>query len=72
MQWIKCSEKLPENNDDVLVYGLLENQETKDIYKATFHKSVNEQFGNDQFWESEWAYDIDVSHWMPLPDAPKE
>jgi len=64
-QWISVKERLPEENDEVLIYT-----EGKHIYMARIYK------GNEAYpisngcgcCGSEERY----THWMPLPEPPKE
>ena len=63
--WIKCSERMPPIGKDVLVYV------------RTWY-SHNVQFAY-RYSESIWSIpqhcgvnNDSVSHWMPLPDPPKE
>lgn len=66
-EWISVEDRLPETNEDVLVYrgkciGYLVN--------------VYTYLGNNK-WEDEYGYwsrtDSDgITHWMPLPALPKE
>ncbi len=61
-EWIKCSEKLPDNDDYVL--GIC--NDTIGIY--TFDKE-------DQYWDHEFLSCIsgfNVKYWMPLPKPPKK
>lgn len=60
-KWISVKERLPEEGEDVLVYlgeGIFEICWTL----------------KDGFWETRDSYlDTDaVTHWMPLPEPPKE
>lgn len=57
--WIKCSERMPELDDDghsemVLVVG------KKKIIQQNF------------LVDDEWVFPMDITHWMPLPKPPKE
>lgn len=58
-QWIPVTERLPE----------------KDGIYLTFNKKKQYEFHTFQvekrMWPAIWAAD-GVTHWMPLPDAPKE
>lgn len=65
MEWIKTEDRLPQDNEMVLVSGPLEND-----YRKGRYMSVAEFFngafcdvdtGDDYFWPS---------HWMPLPAHP--
>jgi len=71
--WINCKNKLPEHCQECLVYGILENSKTYEILKAHYFKNINMEQGRDEFWESEWCYDIyNVMYWMELPPIPEE
>lgn len=65
-EWIKCSEKMPENGKNVLVV-IKENGYT-DI-------CVGETYGegnwliNGEFWYEK--SDPAITHWMSLPELPK-
>lgn len=59
--WIKCSERMPENMADVLV---------------TDGEDVKSMWWNGTKWDSwdnRYALDSDaVTHWQPLPEPPQE
>lgn len=62
-KWIKCKDKLPSNNDDVLVV-VVDNDDAE--IRVGFH--------DNGCW---YSYTDDnklakVTHWMPLPDLPKD
>ena len=65
MQWIPCSEKLPEewidDDDDNTYINYL-------IYMPYFKAAG---VGDEESWLFR-GVEVKVSHWMPLPDAPKE
>lgn len=60
-KWIKCSERMPEHLDDVLV---------------TDGDSIEMKWWDGDDWDS-WAErnsnicNDDVTHWMPLPEPPE-
>lgn len=57
-EWISVEDKLPNENDRVLVYVNSERSYTK--------------FDTDRLSGGKWVrWYKDVSHWMPLPEAPK-
>jgi hypothetical protein len=58
MEWISVKDRLPENDDTVIIF-------------LTTHKES--WVGNyDKRWMVEEVGTVyDVSHWMPMPKAPK-
>lgn len=59
-EWIPVSERLPEEDG---IYLISVNTETKGIYSRTaWYFTQNEQ----------WLAMQEVTHWMPLPEPPKE
>lgn len=72
MEWIKCSEKLPQKETPVLiVYAgtirvgqlLTEYPTWEETFKAYKYWDDPEKDGQDWEWN-------DVTHWMPLPEPP--
>ena len=65
-EWIPVTERMPQNYISVLVY----------IPTAEPLPMVHEAYiGDDGEWHSSNFYEIeneDVTHWMPLPEPPKE
>lgn len=64
MEWIKCSERLPEEYDNVLVIV-----ESKHIYVGYIDKKPD-------YWIcfcecSDGSYIKNPTHWMPLPEIHK-
>lgn len=72
MNWISVKDRLPKLKDgkseQILVYGKSEDDEYI-ITKAIFYSN---EF--DECWESGDLREghLDVTHWMPLPEPPKE
>ena len=61
MKWIFVRKKLPQDGERVLVYGYMNDY----IHIAVRRKNK---------WYSTWdnvTEIVYVSHWMPLPEAPK-
>ena len=58
-QWISVDDRLPENGIDVLVY----------VRDGTIDTAYYSLCG---YWECYTSMSNAVSHWMPLPKAPKE
>lgn len=68
--WISVKDRLPEENEEVLVFG--------NILNAPKLLGVRYRVLGDQDWKYSWQgdgyiYKQDyVTHWMPLPEPPKE
>jgi hypothetical protein len=62
MNWIKCSERMPEEGVHVLI-----STEAEIMYIAYYLKSRG-------CWECAFFDEsfVDITHWMPLPEPPKE
>lgn len=60
-KWIKCSERMPEQYKVVLIVD-----GSGSIYVACLNLRMT--------WDDGYFYDdiSDVTHWMPLPDAPNQ
>ncbi|MEK9497091.1 DUF551 domain-containing protein [Photorhabdus sp. P32] len=59
MNWIKCSERLPELVDDsVLVW--FSDIESMDMVHI------------EDYFKDKWYIIRKVTHWMPLPNPPEE
>jgi len=64
MKWISVKDRLPENEDVVLIYA---GDEYQDVA----------MFSNSDFYEFDWEHDgweheSEVTHWMPLPVPPEK
>ena len=60
--WISVEERLPENGKFVLV------SDGDDIDTACRYKALTQDEVETFFWDSV----LEVTHWMPLPEPPKE
>lgn len=70
MEWIKCSDRMPDNLQPVLIYT------PSKLWLCPIATAIIElgcwaSTGNDEN-EVSWLEFSDVTHWMPLPEAPKE
>ena len=61
MKWIKCSDRLPRLYENVLIYGNGINN----------HIQTSFLFNNEGHREWQEKYWI-PTHWMPLPQPPKD
>lgn len=61
MEWISVKDRLPDNNDEVLMFicGV----------HVLGYVDINGEWYNDV---DEKEFSGSVTHWMPLPDPPKE
>ena len=59
-RWVSVEERLPEQRDAYLVAT-----EDGDVYDAEFIPSVKQWWIDDDLR-------LDVTHWQPLPEPPKE
>ena len=61
--WIPVTERLPEEEEVVLVFG------GASVYTAKRHN----KYGELMWWKlnSRWHY-CNPTHWMPLPEPPKD
>ncbi|MGG6193000.1 DUF551 domain-containing protein [Pantoea allii] len=58
--WIRCTDSLPDAEGKYLVYETLNNRVNHDYWM--------EPEPAEGFWNH---YDTSVTHWMPLPAAPR-
>lgn len=72
--WIKCSDRMPEDDDFVLIYPLPDFGVDLHVGQyIKFHKKGPGWFAqvSEQNYGIEF-YPITVTHWMPLPSAPEK
>lgn len=62
--WVSAKDKLPKNGAEVLVWTAW--HERMDILKAVWY--------NGEWWRTPGMYHLPSkpTHWMPLPEPPKE
>ncbi len=69
-EWISVKDRLPEIGKQVLAYGL----EPTNLHDEglSFKTAIYDKYGqwtSDHFCESSY---VEVTHWMPLPERPKD
>jgi len=72
VKWISVKDKMPDAGKDVLVYINGDDPEI-DVSYHTFevlHKENIWHYGNQLMFETSWFQE--VTHWMPLPEPPKD
>jgi len=57
MNWIKCSDRSPKENQKVI---------------ASDNEHVGEYFFCKGYFETDEGYSIKATHWMPMSSPPKE
>lgn len=68
-EWIKCSERLPYNDQMVLVPIINKEIPCTEILICRYIKCERPMFRHYGFRGIKDF--IDVTHWMPMPDAPE-
>lgn len=73
MEWIKCSDRLPESQDNsVLVYfAKLKSIDMVHI-QDYFDDITNGYDSKGELKYTKWYLSQNVTHWMPLPESPKD
>lgn len=65
MEWIKCSERMPEETGDIIVFS-------DGIVMSGISYSRRKGFYIDALEYDDDEPIDDVTHWMPLPNPPTE
>jgi hypothetical protein len=74
MEWIKTKDKLPNNNDEVLIWSQTEAEKlAKTTLRklrpmAVYYHDGFKIYGTDN--NQEWLDDLNITHWMYLPEPP--
>ncbi len=67
MNWIKVTDKLPESDNSFLVYDTYNGVVVRPFNK--FHNCWDDEDGDDYYCD---AVGGKITHWMPLPNEPKQ
>lgn len=75
--WIPVTERLPEVGEDVLIYAVCKDDDFPSVIAITDRMIFRLFPASDgvETWRSLWQYfmtDYEITHWMPLPEPPKE
>lgn len=76
MNWIKCSDRMPELYDAVIIYEITNNEP----YVTTSYLMEDTETGEIQGWhhahscgKKDTFFGLhEVTHWMPLPHPPEK
>jgi len=72
MEWIKCSDRLPDRNNKYIVCLINNLPVLATVHSADISLSLEPSF----YWPTEeWIknrYYGEITHWIPLPDKPKD
>ncbi|WP_376783158.1 DUF551 domain-containing protein [Atlantibacter hermannii] len=60
MEWIKCSERVPEDKDHVVCINVSRGGTPFVAFRC------------ENLWVSGSNYQPEVTHWMPLPEPPTD
>ncbi len=75
-RWIPVTERLPENGQRCLVYTTTHQIGcfAKNLEKVDKYDFRGEKHHGWYYLDSEWGFCeiLNVTHWMPLPEPPKE
>lgn len=68
MDWISVKDRMPEKDEGVLVYGKAD----KCCGSCVMLGEARYSHEREQFSYGEWDCVCEATHWMPLPEPPKE
>lgn len=64
-KWISVEDRLPDAGDRILIAVRLHNHEPVQLDEVL-------EDGDGIYLDSSYEFGSDVTHWMPLPEPPKE
>jgi hypothetical protein len=73
MEWIKCSDRLPELEDNSVLVYFKELDSIDMVHIEDYFRDITaglDKSGNQIY--TKWYLTQGVSHWMPLPETPKQ
>lgn len=76
LSWRSVENELPEFDEDVLVYAIGKSNNFIGDGVIAITSYTNNKYGfNIVGWNDPWQYfltNYEITHWMPLPEPPKE
>ena len=72
--WISVKESLPNDNPNNIHFGFTNKVFVKDEYKSIFIAYMKKDRNNKWIWCGDDNFDLShiITHWMPIPEVPKE
>ncbi len=73
MDWISVEDRLPESRDDTVLVYFSETDGIETVHIQDYFDDITAGLDSDgnQLY-SKWYISQNVTHWMPLPEPPKE
>lgn len=73
MEWIKCSDRLPEfGSEEVLVCYKIKELMVRAVSSEYFYMPTEKMwYKNSEHYGSTYSED-EITHWLPIPKLPKE
>ena len=68
MEWISVNDKLPGGMVDVLIFDPFHNEMITGWYIAKENKWVSGLSAAEEYYQIK----VEPTHWMPLPEPPKQ
>lgn len=73
MQWIKCSEKLPDLIDDTVLVYFAKSGSIETVHIQDYFSDITAGLGEDgEQLYTKWYLSQNVTHWMLLPAPPED
>lgn len=76
--WISVKDRLPPMEECVLVFCKGKSEHMQSVIKISEMSNINRfnyKCKTEPYWREPWDFfyaNYDITHWMPLPEAPKE
>lgn len=68
-EWINVKDRLPDDKEQYLIC----NESNFGKIDIAYYQPIGDKFSNyEPFWQARSHRSTGVTHWMPLPEPPKE